>query len=166
MQQPWYPFPFIFIMLYSLCTMAIPIMENLTEVHKIRMLFLVTKNGPIITFFTIDLIQKRQNSKMFINLKNFTIVITILSNSWNKGKAKVVWVKGVSINDVNKERIYLGLVLRKWIKKKNFNKIRYIWSRDKMRAEGMGVKNQWQLIWTEPKKNRLRKSNAELHFLP
>ena len=79
--------------------MAIPIMENLTEVYKIRMLFLVTKI--IITFFTIDLIQKRQNSKMFINLKNFTIVITILSNSWNKGKAKVVRVKGVPINDVN-----------------------------------------------------------------
>ena len=83
-----HPFPFIFIMLSSLCTKAIPIMENSTEACKIRMLFLVTKI--IITFFTIDLIQKRQNSKMSINLKNFTIVITILSNSWNKGKAKVV----------------------------------------------------------------------------
>ena len=81
--------------------MAILIMENLTEVYKIRMLFLVTKIGPINTFFHIDLIQKRQYSKMFINLKNFAIFITIFSNSWNKGKAKVVRVKGVPINDVN-----------------------------------------------------------------
>ena len=68
--------------------MAIPIMENSIDMYKIRMLFLVTKI--IITFFTIDLVQKRQNSKTFINLKNFTNVITILSNSWNKEKAKVV----------------------------------------------------------------------------
>ena len=80
-------------------------MDNLTEVYKIRIRFLVTKI--IITFFTIDLIQKRQNSRIIINLKKFTIITTKLSNSWNNGKAKVVRVKGVSINDVNNRKEYI-----------------------------------------------------------